>query len=76
MSINANQSHFRSRGTPGDFIEYLQKNIATNKGSTAAHIAIQQEVRELAKVCSNPQAFLHKCEDLKQKKYVKIYSPQ
>lgn len=65
---------FRSGGTAGDFIEYLQKNIATNKGNTTTHVALQQEVRELAKICSNPQAFLHKCEDLKQKKYAKTDS--
>lgn len=31
---------------------------------------INKEVQELVHISSNPQAFLHKYEDLKQKKYV------
>lgn len=49
-------------------MEYLQQNISSSKGSST-HIAIQKEIQDLAKVSSNPQIFLHKCEDLKQKKY-------
>lgn len=56
------------KGSPEEFTEYLQKNIAINKSHPAAHSVIQKEVEELAKNSNNRQAFLSKFEDLKQKK--------
>lgn len=58
----------RRKGSPGEFTEYLQKNIALNKSYPAGHSVAQKEVEELAKIANNRQAFLSKLEDLKQKK--------
>lgn len=58
----------RREGSPGEFAEYLQKNIAVNKSYPAGHVVAQKEVEELAKIANNRQAFLSKLEDLKQKK--------
>ncbi|KAK9738615.1 Gamma tubulin complex component C-terminal [Popillia japonica] len=58
----------RSKSTPEEYVECLQKSISSNKlGSTISHIAIQSEVQNLATKSLNQQAFLSKYEDLKQK---------
>ncbi|KAI4462855.1 gamma tubulin complex protein [Holotrichia oblita] len=58
----------RSKSTPEEYVECLQKSISANKlGSSISHIAIQSEVQNLAIKSLNQQAFLGKYEDLKQK---------
>lgn len=59
---------FRRKGSPEEFTEFLQKNIAVNKTYPTAHSVVQKEVEELARISNNRQAFLSKFEDLKQKK--------
>lgn len=57
--------------TPKDFVEFLQKKITTDSKvvTSGSPVIIQSIVQHLAQISPNPQQFVSKVEDLKEKKY-------
>ncbi|XP_071055793.1 gamma-tubulin complex component 2-like isoform X1 [Onthophagus taurus] len=56
-----------SKANPEELADYLEKHITRAPLASSSQIGYQNEVHEFAESCSNPQAFLSKYEELKQK---------
>lgn len=58
-----------NKSSPAEYVEYLQKHIASNSTTVEnVNFPSPSHLQQLAERSNNPQAFMSKFEDLKEKK--------